>query len=175
MNGKEYQGLCLRTASAREEDTEVSRLVNYAVGLAGELGEIAQLTLLGPRQDIAHAFKAELGDMWWYTAMAQHALGYCDLDAFIEDSAAEDARMNPKHTLHLVAAVGEFVDLVKKVAFQGHPLEEHEEQLRSHLKNIVYYLSIMANPAVVRDANIEKLKLRYPDGFSAERSMNRDE
>lgn len=71
---------------------------------------------------------------------------------------------------------GEIVDYVKKVIFHGHPLDR--EKLKLEIGDNLYYLARLANLLnysleEVAKANIEKLKKRYPEGFSTERSVNR--
>lgn len=73
---------------------------------------------------------------------------------------------------------GEVIDLVKKARFQGHELDT--EKLMKELGDIAWYLAITAisigySLSDVFDANVEKLKKRYPDGFDKARSMNRAE
>ena len=78
----------------------------------------------------------------------------------------------------LCGEAGEAIDLVKKHLHQGHPLDQ--EKLAKELGDIAWYL---AEVATVLDVeleevlvkNIEKLKARYPEGFSVEKSLNRTE
>jgi NTP pyrophosphatase (non-canonical NTP hydrolase) len=75
---------------------------------------------------------------------------------------------------------GEVVDAVKKVAFHGHHINDHEEDIAYELGDLLFYIARMANVlgynlSEIADMNIEKLKKRYPEGFSTERSVNRDE
>ena len=73
---------------------------------------------------------------------------------------------------------GEAIDIVKKWLAQGHELDR--EKLAKELGDIAWYL---AETAAAIDmpledifrANIDKLKKRYPEGFSAEKSVNRVE
>ena len=71
---------------------------------------------------------------------------------------------------------GEAIDIVKKWLAQGHELDK--EGLAKELGDIAWYLAetAWALDLPLEDifrGNIEKLKKRYPEGFSAERSMNR--
>ena len=71
---------------------------------------------------------------------------------------------------------GEAIDIVKKWLAQGHELDK--EQLKKELGDICWYLAETATALGydledVMAANIEKLKKRYPEGFDAERSLNR--
>ena len=73
---------------------------------------------------------------------------------------------------------GEAIDIVKKWLAQGHELDR--EHLARELGDIAWYL---AETAYALDipledilaANIEKLRRRFPEGFSAERSVCRVE
>lgn len=71
---------------------------------------------------------------------------------------------------------GEAIDIVKKHLAQGHELDR--ERLAKELGDIAWYLAetAMAIGYELDDIfqmNIEKLKKRYPEGFSAERSIDR--
>ena len=73
---------------------------------------------------------------------------------------------------------GEAIDIVKKWLAQGHELDK--EKLAKELGDIAWYLAETAtaldlNLEDVFAANIEKLKKRYPEGFSSERSLHREE
>ena len=73
---------------------------------------------------------------------------------------------------------GEVIDIVKKHLAQGHELDK--EKIIKELGDVAWY---MAEVATVLDVeleevlvqNIEKLKKRYPEGFSTEKSVNRNE
>lgn len=71
---------------------------------------------------------------------------------------------------------GEAIDIVKKWMAQGHEFDK--EHFAKELGDIAWYL---AEAATVIDmpledilqANIDKLKQRYPEGFERERSLTR--
>ncbi|MEE1305737.1 MAG: nucleoside triphosphate pyrophosphohydrolase family protein [Agathobacter sp.] len=73
---------------------------------------------------------------------------------------------------------GEAIDIVKKWMAQGHELDK--EHLAKELGDIAWYL---AEAATVLDlsleevlqANIDKLKKRYPEGFDTQKSIARIE
>ena len=73
---------------------------------------------------------------------------------------------------------GEAIDIVKKHLHQGHLLDK--EKLAKELGDIAWYLAETAwaldipLEQILR-GNIEKLAKRYPEGFSAERSLSREE
>ena len=73
---------------------------------------------------------------------------------------------------------GELLDMLKKSMFQGHELVE--EDVVKEVGDILWYLAeimdALGQPLeVAATRNIEKLKKRYPDGFSVEASLNREE
>jgi NTP pyrophosphatase (non-canonical NTP hydrolase) len=78
----------------------------------------------------------------------------------------------------LCGEAGEAIDIVKKHLHQGHALDR--EKLIKELGDIAWYLAETAaaldiSLEEVLARNIEKLRSRYPEGFSTERSVNREE
>lgn len=72
---------------------------------------------------------------------------------------------------------GEAIDIVKKWLAQGHELDR--EHLAKELGDIAWYLAEAATALDldledILQANIDKLKKRYPDGFETERSVSRN-
>ena len=71
---------------------------------------------------------------------------------------------------------GEAIDVVKKWLAHGHELDK--EHLKKELGDIAWYLAEAATALdmdleEILQANIDKLKKRYPQGFSAADSINR--
>lgn len=63
---------------------------------------------------------------------------------------------------------GEYSELIKKKVFHNKPLDI--DSVKKELGDVFYYLSMCAtvNGLSLEDiaaANVEKLKIRYPDGF----------
>ena len=78
--------------------------------------------------------------------------------------------------LGLCGETGEVADLLKKSLFQGHPFDT--DKVKNELGDVCWYVAILAKGLgldleTVMQGNIDKLKRRYPDGFSIERSINR--
>ena len=80
--------------------------------------------------------------------------------------------------LGLCGESGEVADLVKKHRFQGHDFDF--DHVAKELGDVAWYLAVGAY-AIGLDLesifrmNIDKLKARYPDGFSTDRSLHRAE
>lgn len=73
---------------------------------------------------------------------------------------------------------GEAIDIVKRHLAQGHELDR--EHLIKELGDVAWYLAETAFALDVPleevcQRNIDKLKARYPEGFSTERSIHRTE
>lgn len=76
----------------------------------------------------------------------------------------------------LCGEAGEAIDIVKKHLAQGHPLDR--EKLLKELGDVAWYLAetataLDASLEDVFQSNIDKLRSRYPEGFSSDRSINR--
>lgn len=77
----------------------------------------------------------------------------------------------------LVAEAGEFMEIIKKLTFQGKPWnEENQFHLKRELGDVLWYfaqacMALDIDPYEVIDENIRKLESRYPGGkFEIERS-----
>ncbi|HYD53183.1 MAG TPA: nucleoside triphosphate pyrophosphohydrolase family protein, partial [Gemmatimonadaceae bacterium] len=73
---------------------------------------------------------------------------------------------------------GEVLSLVRKHRFQGHPLDR--DRLAKELGDALWCLATVARSAGltlagVAAANVEKLRRRYPDGYSDDASLEREE
>lgn len=80
--------------------------------------------------------------------------------------------------LGLCGESGEVADLVKKHRFQGHNLDL--DHIAKELGDVAWYLAVGAyaigfDLESIFRMNKEKLEARYPDGFSADRSLHRAE
>ena len=84
--------------------------------------------------------------------------------------------------LGLTAEGGEFTEIVKKIVFQGKPVnEENLFHMKRELGDIMWYfiqacISLDVSPEEIIEMNVEKLKARYPGGeFDVHKSENRQE
>lgn len=78
--------------------------------------------------------------------------------------------------LGLSGEAGEFNDILKKHYFQGHPLDR--DHLAKELGDIMWYVAIAADAIgydldTIASMNVRKLEARYPNGFEADKSLNR--
>ncbi|MBS1249890.1 MAG: hypothetical protein MAG431_01475 [Chloroflexi bacterium] len=80
--------------------------------------------------------------------------------------------------LGLAGEAGEFANKVKKMTAHGHPLDV--DKLGEELGDVMWYVAEAASACGldlgdIGTDNVEKLRQRYPDGFSEERSRDRED
>ena len=104
-------------------------------------------------------------DMNKYQCLAQRTANTCTASSKIENGI-----------LGLCGETGEIADICKKYLYQGHELDK--EHMIEELGDVLWYCAELAaglgvGLAEVAEKNVEKLRRRYPNGFDAERSVNR--
>ena len=84
--------------------------------------------------------------------------------------------------LGLSAESGEFTEIIKKIVFQGKPVnEENLFHMKRELGDIMWYfiqacILLDTTPEEIIEMNVDKLKARYPGGeFDVHKSENRRE
>ena len=144
----EYQLLASRTANGIDNETD--RRFNALLGLIGEAGELAENAFRRP------AVAGEFMDQYF---------------EFVEK----------------VIDFGSHAETIKHELFHKHPkghrIKEPKltrENRREELGDLLWYLTWLCSEfgfslEEVAQANIAKLRERYPEGFSVERSINRKE
>ncbi len=80
------------------------------------------------------------------------------------------------YALGLCGEAGEAGELVKKHVFHGHELDR--VKVTKELGDVLWYAAALAEEAgislgVVMEANVQKLKERYPEGFKSADSIAR--
>ena len=93
-----------------------------------------------------------------------------------EDISKKDMLLNS--LMGLCGESGEAIEILKKHLFHGKELDR--EHLIKELGDVAWYLAEAATALDmplddILERNIEKLRARYPDGFSRERAINRSE
>jgi NTP pyrophosphatase (non-canonical NTP hydrolase) len=147
----------------------VPALLAYATSCRGKFPELAaDLIRLVVQATAGKQGTEGLNDIDQYQGFALRTLA--------SDVAKDRARVFFNAATGLSSETGEVNELVKKHFFHGHELDI--DHMKKELGDLAWYWALMCHaigvrPSDVLMANIEKLRRRYPDGFSTERSMNR--
>ena len=108
-----------------------------------------------------------------------------DYQKFVDSTTSAESKKNQLARLNtaaigICAEGGEFAEIVKKILFQGKPLTESSMiHMKKELGDVMWYivqgcygLDISLESVILE--NIKKLEARYPYGFEAIRSENRE-
>ena len=104
-----------------------------------------------------------------------------DYQRLAQRTATPNLELNQALTiggLGIAGEAGEVADHIKKIVFHHHDLDK--TKLADEMGDVLWYIALLCNAlditiGEVMAGNIEKLKARYPDGWSTERSRNRAE
>ena len=165
------------------EELEVERITadhisrNAASGAVMEKAGMKHIaTIAGKYEKLGRIYDAEVYEIRNALRRALTVNEYQQMAMVTLNSALEKKDVLINGVMGLCGESGEAIDIVKKWLAQGHELDK--EKLAKELGDIAWYL---AETAYALDipledifrGNIEKLKKRYPEGFAAERSVNR--
>lgn len=167
---KDYQALARRTQN--KELTDGQKLNHSLIGLAAETLEVVGLGE-EQRDDILE----EAGDVCWMLAE------YCDMIGLempvvtVMNTMIEESIDINEATSIMVFGVMKLLSTHQK-SYQGHEIDGAEIISSVHiiLSGIKFMAeSLESSLTEVMHCNIAKLEKRYPDGFDADRSRNREE
>lgn len=179
----QYRDLALRTLAMDVKVDPLKVTMNAACGLSSEVGEIVEL-MQGVEIDSTHMQK-ELGDWMWYWSLMGHAYGLANSFSAMTDMVpkfqsvlqeTEDWAPHPRMGTTLVIETGAINEFVKKHWFHKHTPDVAVmgrllySSLRAWIEIVNHY---GYDASEILGTNIEKLRKRYPEGFSTERSLNR--
>ena len=184
MNLAEYQPLAARTAPM--DVPVVVQQATFALGLVCEATEVLEVVDPAFGTEDPDLVK-ELGDVLWYTAGICTLFGLdlatiapavnlsCDVLANSPKIRISDLDKQVRVRI-LVVKAGIVSDYMKKVLGHGHELDV--PRLTKGIEEVTdaLYKTCLVHGVTLSDVahtNIEKLKARYPEGFSSEASINR--
>lgn len=180
MRLSEYQQLAMRTCSIPYEK-RTDKLIHGVTGLVSELYEFKKAkaqtskpnylnsVLTQTEEEKEHVIK-ELGDCMWMIAEICDAISDFRFEEVVNESYVYASKNKDD-------AIMEICGMIQKT-YQGHAVDT--DNLFSCLCAIENYLekkikSMEADINAVLETNISKLRNRYPEGFSEDRSLNRAE
>jgi NTP pyrophosphatase (non-canonical NTP hydrolase) len=168
MTLTEYIPLALRTEATRDSGPE-HRMLHAAIGFATEAIELLNHT------DKLNALE-ELGDLYWYAAIALDALEV-QPDQLVITPPSTVAQM--ALLSQIVADSGDCLDAMKKVIFYNRPLDVARTKILVLIGKILGTAGCLSEQLdmtveEVLSANIRKLKARYPEKFTSASALSRD-
>lgn len=187
------EAMTVRSNSYSPHDLSAN-LVQSAIGLSGEVGEIGEALRIAQNLCInvdAVNMDEEMGDCCWYLAEGLVELEYdigelpeIDIDTLIrqEPSMPFTFRVQFEVFPLLAEAAGKYLDIVKKTLFHGRSLDHSKlsHSLAMVVAAIKHYASLPGASSMdhILETNLNKLirgrGARYKSGFSKEASLNRD-
>lgn len=164
-----YIELALRTESLDKFKVDAPRALHAALGLTTEFAELVTST---DRTNL----KEEVGDLLWYCAILADELEITFNGAKVQaDTGVIEGH---DHELQSVFfAVGEINDVVKRACFYGLELDRRRLAKNLGLLLLTIEYAIRHEKLTLEqcmEANIAKLKKRYPVRFTTEAAVNRD-
>ena len=130
----------------------------------------------GKYEKHGQVFDAEMYEIRNNVRKAMTVNDYQQLAMSLLNPALSSADVLINGVMGLCGEAGEAIDIVKKHLHQGHALDR--KKLAEELGDIAWYLAETAHALDIPledifRGNIDKLKRRYPEGFTTERSVNR--
>ena len=110
----------------------------------------------------------------------KHQIDFVEALMIMEEQGAEPSRLMTA-ALGLNGEAAEFSEIIKKCSFQGKEFDDDtHKRLKSELSDVMWYVAqgcIALNTSIdeLCEINTNKLKERYPEGFSKDKSENRKE
>ena len=111
---------------------------------------------------------------------SKNQIDFVDALMIMEEQGAEPSRLMTA-ALGLNGEAAEFSEIIKKCIFQGKEFDDDtHKRLKSELSDVMWYVAqgcIALNTSIdeLCEINTNKLKERYPEGFSKNKSENRKE
>lgn len=171
MDLKIYQENAQRTMNWSLESNV--QLASMALGIAGETGEVFKVVKTDGEN--AEKIKDEASDIFWYAANTCTLLSLDWRTLF-----PTEYKIKAPYTTMADASIyaAEVADTVKKTVAQRHVLDiekivESLQGLIDCLCRVLAYYNL--TPQEVCAYNQQKLLRRFPEGFEASRSINREE
>jgi hypothetical protein len=184
MEFNEYRELAIRTESRdmelireRFRNGNLIRMLHAALGLSTEVAEFFESL----EKNDSINMREELGDLFWYMAVAFDAAREEYGKAVLMPGAGVIwMGLNLEETQRaLLQAVSEYVDIIKKTIFYDeHCLEVKtlESLLMRIYKLITWAVGVVGagKPGAVFAENVEKLRKRYGEKFNTQGSLCRN-
>ena len=146
-------------------------------GLTAEVGEVLEAF----RMKNAEAVKEECGDVCWFICelcdLAAVVVYDFDIDLYIDDYIG--GGYSTEDCVSMLAEANGKLHGIYQKRLQGHPSSRVEQRI--YVERMLALVVLISGGQCIHDlyrimdANVAKLEKRYPNGFSVERSLHRNE
>lgn len=193
------------TDAPRDERDAALKVTLCAVGIAGESGEVygvamdygmatfglraSRMTVHEFPDEIRAKLVKELGDVMWYSVVMAmlfkvDAALVLSIPFAVEQLSASLSPTGDIRTAVITLSAEmmyeslKLLDAVKKMAFHRHGVDSH--RIIAGVRQVVQDVQIICHRTgisleEVMERNITKLEARYPEGFTPEGSLNKNE
>jgi len=193
MTFLEYQKLAMKTQTPRvQKDNKIDMRIHAVCGLSSELGEIVQvyndLLLNNNAINLYSRLKSELGDFCWFQAELCEAL---DISLHYQNLDRIDQIIFYNDNNHSLEKVGFYINklIMLNGIISGSIQKTYQQDSlyidKEKITEILYVMNIIINTIAgqllntdiedIWESNIEKLKKRFPYGFTKEFDTYRKE
>lgn len=145
-----------------------SRLMRILHSILGISSEVVELTYAIIKNDFVN-IEEELGDLYWYATLLESEVP----EPMKHRSVLPDCNLLD----FLVEDISVLSDKIKRVIFYGSSLDESEISLRvASVFGVLdeFCKNLSLDIERVKEKNISKLKIRYPEKFQESSALNRD-
>ena len=177
----DYQKIARKTSATDDLTILALGLIGESVEVRVSIQKLQDYSLDYPLLKAANNLSKELGDVLWYTARIYDIFGEPFHNwrlrhfRFTTNGASLPSVITADHLIEIAAVVSEHI---KKVNGHGHDMDRDLVlNALSDIVRIVRYFAELIHghdgDCVILDENVDKLCMRYPNGFSTEKSVQR--
>lgn len=191
------------TSSYIEYSSQLDVRIQYSTFLTAAIGQLTESIELLSVFDVCYTEKNkvidELGDVLFYLVLSESVLIdsisnnsiNCETEEYLKSFNFSNKKLDDEYLIHynaislngiielIICDLGKYLDIVKKISFQGKPIEYNILVQLHHILCVVldhilllcYKINI--NLDDVMEYNIEKLNKRYKKSFTVSESENR--
>lgn len=180
---------------AADKTLNINNITNYALGLVGEFGEVADIIkkIVGQGHSLDASLiklENEIGDVIWYIACFAHingsfmseVVGGQRFEYFKQDHSLGEKNIYrmaqvifrvSKHITAIHEHVDNLIETQNLVDYDKAFVNSHLSDLFAAVVALAHLLEL--NLETIARKNVDKLAARFPNGYEAQRSINRAE
>ena len=180
----DYQEITRETSGCDDIHVLALGLIGETAELIDECRHFSKVSGMRPLTKTISLVSKELGDVCWYSARIFDILGYRFKDwhrISCPNSKSQPGSftVTDEHMLGMLKKAAWVSEHVKKHVGHGHNLEKLKivDKVAELVRDVESISQTIYGPNglnIVIEKNVVKLRKRYPNGFSKDKSVNRD-